>query len=139
MGGIAPSLTAAERTRLISILGLLSSSFEGERDAAALAATKFLRDRGVTWDDVIPPPACAFSASRAWGAYHGDRREPPHSPENSAGWHGDLALCLRHLPELDDWPANFVTSISHRRKALTPTQAAKLAEIAGELRGQGFA
>ena len=77
-----PTLTAAERTRLVRILGMLGSAFEGERKAAVLAATRFLKER---------------------------------------------------------WCSNFVNSISRRPKGLTPGQAAKLAEIAGELGGQGFA
>lgn len=137
-GTLAPPLTAAERTRLVGILGRLGSSFEGERDAAALAATRFLKDRGITWDDVIPPPACASSTSGKWGTYQGDRREPPPWPKGSTDWKSDLAFCLRHLAEMADWPANFALSISRQRKVLSPGQAAKLAEIANDLAARGF-
>ena len=139
MGTLAPPLTAAERTRLVGILGRLDSPFEGEQVAAALAAIRFLKDRGVTWDDVIPPPACPSGTSRTWGTYQGGRREPPRPPEGSAGWQGDLAFCKRHLAELEEWPAEFVVSISAWRKSLSPEQVAKLAQIARKLRAQGFA
>ena len=46
-------MTNAERATLIAILGRLGSEHTGERDAAALAATRMLARLGVGWGDVI--------------------------------------------------------------------------------------
>lgn len=125
-----PNLTPAERNKLVGILGRLGSDFDGERAAAALLASRLLAGKGLAWDDVIP----TASASRQAG-----RGDSPNEPKPRSTWQANLALCRRHLFKLDDWPARFITSISRQRKALTPAQAAKLAEIADELRAQGLA
>ena len=44
---------AAVPTKLIKVLGMLGSDHAGERDNAAQAATKILRDAGLTWYDVL--------------------------------------------------------------------------------------
>ena len=57
-------MNAAEREKLAAILGMLGSEFPGERAAAGLAATRFLKDRKLQWQDVLngtpfraaPPP-----------------------------------------------------------------------------------
>jgi hypothetical protein len=52
-----PNILPSERARLAAILGLLSSDKPGERDAAAHAATRFLRSRDLQWSDVFGAPA----------------------------------------------------------------------------------
>jgi hypothetical protein len=47
------SLTAADRAKLGAILGRLGSDHAGERDAAALAANRFILARDMTWPDVL--------------------------------------------------------------------------------------
>ena len=54
MGVILPK---ADRAKLAKVLTLLGSDKAGERDAAALAAHRMLQQRGVTWADVMNPPA----------------------------------------------------------------------------------
>jgi hypothetical protein len=51
-----PTLDRASAERLIKLLGLLASPFEGERAAAGLKATELLRARKLTWGDVIRIP-----------------------------------------------------------------------------------
>lgn len=51
----APTLSETERSRLAAILGRLGSDFEGERDTAARMATRFVRERGLGWRDVLAP------------------------------------------------------------------------------------
>jgi hypothetical protein len=46
-------LNPADRARLAGILGLLSSTVAGERDAAAHAATRFLKARDLRWSDIL--------------------------------------------------------------------------------------
>ena len=47
------ALSYAERQKLAEILARLGSSFDGEVTAAGLAAARFVRDRGLTWNDLI--------------------------------------------------------------------------------------
>ena len=46
-------LSAADRTKLAKILGMLGSAHEGERAAAAALASKMLADAGLTWFDLL--------------------------------------------------------------------------------------
>ena len=46
-------MTKAELIKLNRILGMLGSEHDGERAAAAQAASKFLRDRNLSWWDLI--------------------------------------------------------------------------------------
>jgi hypothetical protein len=49
------ALTAVERKKLASILGMLGSSSAGERDNAATLAEKLRRQLGLTWEDLLGP------------------------------------------------------------------------------------
>ena len=53
----AVALSDAERATLSRILGKLGSDFEGERAAAGLLASRFVRSRGLAWDAVLAPVA----------------------------------------------------------------------------------
>ena len=115
-------LTPGDASKLVRILGLLGSDQPGERDAAALAADRLRRSRGLTWDEIVRSPA------------------PPPQPADLRGSVNpvvaDLDLAVRHRHRLDEWPRQFVDGLMKRRgsKPLTPKQAAKLHEIADELR-----
>jgi hypothetical protein len=45
------------RARLAKLLGMLGSDHAGERDAAALAAHRLVTQPGLTWRQVMTPPA----------------------------------------------------------------------------------
>jgi hypothetical protein len=49
------ALSQSDRTRLVKLLALLGSDIRGERDAAGLAAHRFLTKRGLTWDEALSP------------------------------------------------------------------------------------
>lgn len=49
----AVDLTAGDRERLIKLAGLLGSSHEGERAAAAAKATTLLHSRGLNWAGLL--------------------------------------------------------------------------------------
>ena len=119
-----PILTPAERVRLVGILGRLGSDFDGERAAAGLLATRLLRDRRLTWDDVVATPREAEPARSA--------RNVRTSPED------DLDLCGRHATHLGRWQAHFVGSLAAWLTPWSPSQIAKLAQIADDLRARGF-
>ena len=120
----AARLTPAERRRLVGALGLLASNLSGERDAAALAATRIVQAKRLCWDDliggaVVPPP------------------QPSHSRSSSRP-NSDLEFCGRHIARLNAWEAGFVISLAQQHRLLTPMQTLKLREIAAELRSRGL-
>jgi hypothetical protein len=41
------------RKRLVRVLGMLGSNHPGERDAAALMATRMVKEAGLTWYDIL--------------------------------------------------------------------------------------
>ena len=51
------ALPATHRTKLAKLLGMLGSDHPGERDAAALAAHRLVTQAGLTWRQVVTPPA----------------------------------------------------------------------------------
>ena len=48
-------LAPSDRTRLVKLLGLLGLDHLGERDAAGLAAQRLLKQRGISWAEVLIP------------------------------------------------------------------------------------
>lgn len=108
----------AARAKLVNILGMLASDFDGERASAGLLASRLLKNCGLSWDDLIPP-AVGLVAEQS---DHDDRP--------------DLTLCLRHNALLTDWERGFVQSIASRR-VLSPKQSNVLQRIAGTLRDRG--
>ena len=51
------ALPVTARDRLAKLLGMLGSDHMGERDAAAVAAHRLVVQSGLTWRQVIEPPA----------------------------------------------------------------------------------
>lgn len=111
-------LDPVSRAKLVGVLSMLASDFDGERASAGLLASRLLKDRGLTWDDLITP-AISLSA------------EPLDRDDRH-----DLTLCLRHNALLTAWEQSFVQSIASRRH-LSPKQADVLHRIAGTLRNRG--
>jgi hypothetical protein len=117
-----PRLTPALASKLVKVLGLLGSAFDGEITAAGRKAHSMLQDAGLIWDDVIVPaaprPEQPRLSSRRW------RR--PVSPSDSA------ALCLQWPEVLDDWETRFCRSIANQRR-ISAKQATILARIIGKV------
>lgn len=111
-------LDPVSREKLVAILGMLASDFDGERASAGLLASRLLKDRGLRWEDVIPPPV-GFAGKQS------DRDDQP-----------DLRLCLRHIELLTKWERDFVQSVATRR-LLSPKQSSVLQRISGTLRDRG--
>ena len=114
-GGLLPT----ERSRLVSILGMLGSEFPGERAAAGLKAVELLRGAGLVWDVVIA----------------GQDVQPARCANDAA----NLALCRRHAAMLNPWEARFVSGVTHQARSMTPAQELKLWQTAAALRARGFA
>jgi len=96
----------------LGILGRLESSFGGERDAAALAAVRFLRERKLRWGDVVLPNL-------------GSARTEVDS--------SDLATCIRNLDQLTAWERQFVVSLRSFPR-ISAKQLAVLRDIARKAR-----
>ena len=108
--------TTLDRALFCAILSRLKSPFEGERDAAALAAVRQLRSHSLTWSDVIPARLPA----------------PPKPQPYAPPWRQTVAQCLRHSDELTAWEANFLGSLN-RFPSLSIRQSQTLASIANRV------
>ncbi len=116
MNGLAPS----ERDRLIKLLNLLASNHAGERDAAGLAAARLLRQRDLSWDEVVASP------------------EAPRSrlTQFPAGWRETVRLCFRRPSALTQWEQDFCgnlltrTSVSEKQQAVLDRIFARLSREA---------
>lgn len=105
-------MTAASRLsptfadKLVKVLGMLGSAFDGEVAAAGRRAHAMLKDAGLMWSDVIVPAA--------------PKPEPPRRPQRR--WHrpappSDTAtLCLQWSEVLTGWEVDFYRSIVGRRR-----------------------
>jgi len=113
------ALSSPDRAKLISVLGMLGSNFDGERAAAGLLASRMLREAGLSWADVIDTSAL-----------------PPPREAAPSGWRTDLALAERHLSFCRPWEQAFVANLS-TRATITPKQRAALNEISAALRARG--
>lgn len=98
-------LTGADRARLAAILGRLGSDFDGERAAAGLLASRFMRDHGLTWPDLLAAPA------------------PATPPPPATDWRRRAAWCAERAELLSPWEALFLASMGERVKPPTEKQA----------------
>lgn len=109
-------LSDIDRAKLVRLLGMLNSSFDAERATAGALADRFIRDRKLTWDQVV---------AQEQGPY---QDSPPQRT-----WRDIVADCQRRSEWLNRWEHDFLASLSMWRGSLTPRQAAKLADIAERL------
>jgi hypothetical protein len=107
-------LVPNDRDRLAKLLGLLGSDHAGERDAAALAAHRFLQQRGMTWRDAIEPAAIGMSL-----------------PETGA-WRNTVARCLECVGSLRPWECTFLRGLPAFPR-LSVKQSRILREIANRV------
>ena len=110
-------LSPDEHRKLIGVLSRLGSDFDGERAAAALLASRMVRDRGLAWDDLISRSAVA---------------PIPSQPAGNT-WRVEVDLCLQHFGLLSQWERDFLRSLQGRGN-VTPGQLDKVREIATDLR-----
>jgi hypothetical protein len=86
-------ISSDDRTRLAKLLGLLGSDFAGERNAAGLAAHRFVRERGIAWSDLLAAPRSA-------------RRESTRAP-----WHATCAELAKRPGHLRPWERQFIAGL----------------------------
>lgn len=105
------TLNPETRAKLAKIAGLLASDHPGERDNAALAATRILRGAGATWEDVILPRP----------VLHAPPPPPPRAP-NAADHRAWAAWALTRTDILTAWEESFLGTIQRWRGGLTAKQ-----------------
>jgi hypothetical protein len=123
----SPALSPGDVERLAKILGRLGSDFDGERAAAGALAARFLKQRHLTWAELLEPAAPVPAAPIC------PRCRRP-SPE--FGWRRLADLCLQIGQEFDllsEWEAGFLGSLRCRGYPPTAKQAAVLRRIATSL------
>ena len=107
---MASTINPETRAKLAKIAGLLASDHAGERDSAALAATRILRGAGATWEDVIlSAPTTA--------------PPPPRRTPNAADHRAWAAWALARPDILTDWERTFLRTVQRWRGVLTAKQA----------------
>lgn len=120
MRGLDPDVQA----RLAKVAGLLGSNFDGERAAAAAAATRILHDHGLSWSDLVHGGAAAT---------------PPPTPAQAAMVPQELARRIlsgqRHL--LSPWEVGFTENLARWRGRATPKQIARLTRLDADLETRG--
>lgn len=122
-------LAAADRTRLAHVLALLGSPHQGERDAAALAADRLVRGRGLAWTDVLAPETSTSGKSRP-------EASRDHAPPPPPDFDSNLRACRSRPDLLSPWETDFVASLPPQRR-VSLRQREKLAQIAAHVRAAG--
>jgi len=108
----AETLPPADRARLAGILGRLGSDFEAERATAGRMASDFLRDRGLTWGDILDRPA-------------------PPPPPAPGDWQRRAAWCAERPALLTPWDQSFLASMAGLPHPPTPKQTTILDRLVG--------
>jgi len=108
-------LDATAAARLVKLLGMTGSDYDGEALAAIRKANDLLKAAGMTWGDIIavePEPA---TAPGTW--------QEPFSVEEA------VVICLELVESpLSEWHIRFLHGI-YGRQNLTEKQAAQLERI----------
>lgn len=109
-------LAKVDRVRLAKLLGLLGSSHPGERDNAGVAAHKLVQSRGMTWPEVMEPPAIE-----------------KHLPELGT-WRQTVGQVLAYPGKLRPWELGFLRDLPKFQR-LSVKQRYVLKEIADRVLG----
>jgi hypothetical protein len=124
-------LSPAERDFFVKLCGMLGSDQDGERAAAAAKASNFLRQRTLTWSDVVQTRAAERSLQNA------DRQAAKHPSRRSArsiDWRADLAMCRKWPLSLTGAERDLIASLEGVRRRPTVTEVGQLARAATRLR-----
>jgi hypothetical protein len=109
--------------RLVKLLGMLGSSHDGERAAAARKADALVREHGLVWSDVI-------SGLSGQEQQHANRRNNGAKAHDDGGdWHAMRDYCAQHSSLLRPREQEFIDDIDGWRGALTEKQSAWLVSI----------
>lgn len=112
-------MNRVERTKLEKVLPLLGSDHAGERDAAALAASRILKAAGLSWDELL----CRGPAPE-------EHREPLLGV-----WRQTCAELAKRPGDLRVWEKRFASDLPAFRR-ITSKQRYILASIADRVLGE---
>jgi hypothetical protein len=101
-----PRLTPAFADKLVKVLGMLGSAYDGEVAAAGRRAHSMLQAEGLTWDDVIVPAAPRSEQPQ----------RPPRRWRRGVSPSDTAAPCMQWFEVLTDWETDFCRSIVGRRR-----------------------
>jgi len=141
------ALSQADRTRLLRLLALGGSSFDGEAVNAVRLACRFVRERGLTLAEALQTAATqevdlARLAEMERDAYERGRQDAkataPTTPDAPRTWRDCVRDCQRYRDFLSDWESRFLANIAQWRSALTPKQQSKLHDICSRLQVRGW-
>jgi cupin superfamily acireductone dioxygenase involved in methionine salvage len=102
-------LTSDEASRLAKLCGMFGSDHDGERAAAAAKADQLIRERGLTWRDVILLPSASSNLT--------------------SDWQRMAAYCQAHHPKLNAKELKFVRTMLNWRGEPSEKQAKWLTDI----------
>lgn len=126
-------LSAKDQDRLVALLGLLSSDFDGEVLTAARKAQKLVKEADETWESVITGRK-PDGTSNWWGQEQTQARPKQGGPTGSGGYH---THANRARPESDhrtsDYGAHRAETLEmlKRRHLLTSFEVEFLESIEG--------
>jgi hypothetical protein len=110
------ALSAKDHDRLVKLLGMFSSTFDGEVVNAARAAHEVLRRTGFGWADVLKlsgGPGADGGTSRAWQQPpQPPPRQRPH-PADPVHW-VEVRACQEKPYVLTPWETEFLDSLLSR-------------------------
>jgi hypothetical protein len=110
------------REKLAAVLGMLGSDHDGERAAAALIASRIVREAGLSWRELLVETSSRDEV--------GSTEQQPATPTRAEPHWREMLAAARRRPELlTEWESRFLSSIAWQR-SLSPKQRAILAEIA---------
>ena len=114
-------MDAAAVDKLVKVLGMLGSHHAGERASAGLQADRLVRERGLTWHQVIvaaPPIAPA------------DEPEP-------VGWRQKVQFCWQNRDRLSPKNREFIGAMMGWTKDVSSRQLIWIEDIYGRLHDGG--
>jgi hypothetical protein len=98
--------------RLVKLLGMVDSQYDGEALNAARSASRLVRDNGLSWNDILQP--FAEQPDNGW-------KEPTNIAEA-------VDICLAVGAPLSDWDLAFLATIRFKTE-ISPKQRQQLQRI----------
>ena len=107
------SLSPEDRTKLIRILGMLGSEFDGERAAAGALASRILKDADLIWADVVSPHIEIHPQDRP--RRQQAKPQPDIDPIAGRDWRIVCEICRKHPTHINAWENIFCAILPNAR------------------------
>ena len=124
-----------KKARLIKLLGMLGSEFEGERANAGALIDRIIREHGLTWHDVLemstaqpassPPPSGAASPPAGAGEDESAMQWAERQRWSDEDVDRMHQYCCEHDGAYNEWELTFLESIGKwiaDKRSITPKQ-----------------